>query len=87
MAADALVAHQANDSLARRNQTYLLATDDIDTKLASDPVERQKQAPQVMQTKQTIQSTQRATTDFASAIDKSAQTITVTSLELHWMFA
>lgn len=81
MVTDAGIAHEVNGDLSRRNQTYILASEQIDTQLAQDPVAHQQHAAEVMQAKQTIQTNQRALTDQASAIDKAAQTITVSFLE------
>ena len=81
MVTDAMVAHEVNLDLSRRNQVYLLATSKIETDVPADPVARAKQANEVAQAKQTLQSSQHALTDQASLIDKAAQTITVSSIE------
>jgi hypothetical protein len=84
MLTDVDVARRVNYALAQRNRTYVLAAADMDTRLASEPnpAERQQRGVQVAQARQTIQSNQRALTDQVSAIDRAAQTITVSSIEL-----
>ena len=84
MLADVDVARRVNYALAQRNRTYGVEAADVDTRLASEQntSERQQRGMQVAQARQTFQSNQRALTDQVSAIDKAAQTIVVSSLDL-----
>ncbi len=83
MLEDADVARRVNAVLAQRNRVYDVNASDVDTRLASepDPQVRRQKAQEVAQARQTIQSNQRALTDQAVAINKAADTITVSSIE------
>lgn len=83
MLADADIARRVNTLLAQRNQTYSVEAANVDTQLANepDPVVRRQKAMEVAQARQTLQSNQRALTDQATAINRAAETIVVSSVE------